>query len=174
METVPAGDWFCFDCQNKVISATSGLSLTFQLTLFLLFLQNTIDKVCIVCGKKGKLLNCDTCAKAFHPNCLDPPINKYALFNKTIVCHSLTLLLYLDNSKENGFAIYAKEKTNASLARASLLPKSLRMHQILQLQILMTLDPPILLVRRPTAKSQNAFQMEMGKKNQRRPKKNAK
>ncbi|XP_054161911.1 bromodomain adjacent to zinc finger domain protein 2B-like [Oppia nitens] len=54
MESIPDGDWFCFECQNK----------------------NTIDKVCIVCGKKGKLLNCDSCAKVFHPNCLDPPINK--------------------------------------------------------------------------------------------------
>ncbi|KAI2810366.1 hypothetical protein BLOT_001527 [Blomia tropicalis] len=54
MENVPSGDWFCFDCQNK----------------------NTIDKVCIVCGKKGKLLNCDTCAKAYHPNCLATPMTK--------------------------------------------------------------------------------------------------
>ncbi|RWS11594.1 bromodomain adjacent to zinc finger domain protein 2B-like isoform X13 [Dinothrombium tinctorium] len=54
METIPEGDWFCFECQNK----------------------NTIDKVCIVCGKKGKLLNCDTCPKVFHPNCIDPPVTK--------------------------------------------------------------------------------------------------
>ncbi|CAG2174676.1 unnamed protein product, partial [Oppiella nova] len=54
MESIPEGDWFCFECQNK----------------------NTIDKVCVVCGKKGKLLNCDSCAKVFHPNCLDPPITK--------------------------------------------------------------------------------------------------
>ncbi|XP_074598774.1 bromodomain adjacent to zinc finger domain 2B toutatis isoform X2 [Brevipalpus obovatus] len=54
METVPEGDWFCFECQNK----------------------NTIDKVCIVCGKKGKLINCDTCPKVYHPNCLDPPVTK--------------------------------------------------------------------------------------------------
>ena len=76
MESLPAGDWYCFDCQNKVISATSA-PLTFILIFFCLYsLQNTIDKVCIVCGKKGKLLNCDTCAKAFHPNCLDPPMTK--------------------------------------------------------------------------------------------------
>jgi len=54
MEKVPEGDWFCFECMNK----------------------NTIDKVCIVCGKKGKLLSCDTCPKVFHPNCIDPPVSK--------------------------------------------------------------------------------------------------
>ncbi|RWS29696.1 bromodomain adjacent to zinc finger domain protein 2B-like isoform X6 [Leptotrombidium deliense] len=54
METIPEGNWYCFECQNK----------------------NTIDKVCIVCGKKGKLLNCDTCPKVFHPNCIDPPVTK--------------------------------------------------------------------------------------------------
>jgi hypothetical protein len=54
MKDVPEGDWFCFECQNK----------------------NTIDKVCIVCGKRGKLLNCETCPKVFHPNCIDPPVSK--------------------------------------------------------------------------------------------------
>jgi len=34
MESIPEGDWFCFECQNK----------------------NTIDKVCVVCGKKRKII----------------------------------------------------------------------------------------------------------------------
>ncbi|KAI1290023.1 Bromodomain adjacent to zinc finger domain protein 2B [Halotydeus destructor] len=51
---IPEGDWYCYECQNK----------------------NTIDKVCIVCGKKGKLLSCDICPKVFHPNCIDPPVTK--------------------------------------------------------------------------------------------------
>ena len=74
MEIVPDGDWFCFECQNKV-----GLDFVLCLSsLLALFskIQNTIDKVCIVCGKKGKLLSCETCPKVFHPNCIDPPVTK--------------------------------------------------------------------------------------------------
>lgn len=41
METIPEGDWFCYECSNK----------------------NSIDKVCVICGRKGKLINCDTCTR---------------------------------------------------------------------------------------------------------------
>ena len=41
MEAIPEGDWFCYECSNK----------------------NSIDKVCVICGRKGKLINCDTCTR---------------------------------------------------------------------------------------------------------------
>ncbi|XP_022241135.1 bromodomain adjacent to zinc finger domain protein 2B-like isoform X2 [Limulus polyphemus] len=54
METIPDGDWYCYECLNKA----------------------TGDKVCVLCGKKGKLINCDLCPKTYHINCLDPPLSR--------------------------------------------------------------------------------------------------
>ncbi|XP_013791354.1 bromodomain adjacent to zinc finger domain protein 2B-like [Limulus polyphemus] len=52
METIPDGDWYCYECLNKA----------------------TGDKVCVLCGKKGKLIRCDLCPKTYHIDCLDPPL----------------------------------------------------------------------------------------------------
>ncbi|CAL1274242.1 unnamed protein product [Larinioides sclopetarius] len=54
METIPEGDWYCFECLNKA----------------------TGDNVCVICGTKGKLIECETCPKTFHLNCLEPPLAK--------------------------------------------------------------------------------------------------
>ncbi|XP_071035935.1 bromodomain adjacent to zinc finger domain protein 2B isoform X6 [Parasteatoda tepidariorum] len=54
METIPEGDWYCFECLNKA----------------------TGDNVCVICGTKGKLIKCETCPKTFHLNCLEPPLAK--------------------------------------------------------------------------------------------------
>ncbi|KAH9413836.1 hypothetical protein DERP_009434, partial [Dermatophagoides pteronyssinus] len=94
METVPTGDWFCYDCQNK----------------------NTIDKVCIVCGKKGKLLNCDTCAKVFHPNCLDPPVNKQ--IKGRWICH-LCMRKNKRNSNTKSSSSSSKKSSSKSESTAN-------------------------------------------------------
>ncbi|XP_077483025.1 bromodomain adjacent to zinc finger domain protein 2B-like isoform X4 [Amblyomma americanum] len=54
MDRIPAGDWYCYECLNKTQD----------------------EKVCILCGKKGKLVRCDACPKVFHLTCLDPPLSK--------------------------------------------------------------------------------------------------
>ncbi|XP_054280397.1 bromodomain adjacent to zinc finger domain protein 2B isoform X2 [Macrosteles quadrilineatus] len=56
MENIPDGDWFCYECMNKA----------------------TGDKCCIVCGNKigRNLVTCDNCPKAYHTDCLQPPISK--------------------------------------------------------------------------------------------------
>lgn len=54
MESIPDGDWYCYECLSKV----------------------TGEQVCVLCGKKGKLLSCDACPKTFHLNCLEPPLSK--------------------------------------------------------------------------------------------------
>ncbi|XP_076324451.1 bromodomain adjacent to zinc finger domain protein 2B-like isoform X5 [Tachypleus tridentatus] len=54
METIPDGDWYCYECLNKA----------------------TGDKVCVLCGKKGKLIVCDLCPKMYHIDCLDPPLSR--------------------------------------------------------------------------------------------------
>ncbi|XP_054719613.1 bromodomain adjacent to zinc finger domain protein 2B-like [Uloborus diversus] len=54
METIPDGDWYCFECLNKA----------------------TGDNVCVICGIKGKLVECETCPKTFHLTCLEPPLAK--------------------------------------------------------------------------------------------------
>ncbi|XP_071440826.1 bromodomain adjacent to zinc finger domain protein 2A-like isoform X2 [Hetaerina americana] len=56
MENIPEGDWYCYECLNKV----------------------TGERNCIVCGRKvGKnLVQCDQCPRAYHTDCLQPPINK--------------------------------------------------------------------------------------------------
>ncbi|XP_046681974.1 bromodomain adjacent to zinc finger domain protein 2B isoform X3 [Homalodisca vitripennis] len=56
MENIPEGDWYCYECMNKA----------------------TGDKCCIVCGKKlgRNLVVCDSCPKAYHTDCLQPPITK--------------------------------------------------------------------------------------------------
>ena len=55
LDQIPDGDWFCWECINKATGV----------------------KGCIVCGKQGgKLLACDKCVKAFHLDCLNPPLAK--------------------------------------------------------------------------------------------------
>lgn len=54
MDRIPDGDWYCYECLNKTQD----------------------EKVCILCGKKGKLVRCDACPKVFHHTCLDPPLSK--------------------------------------------------------------------------------------------------
>jgi hypothetical protein len=56
LEHIPDGDWFCWECINKATGV----------------------KGCIVCGKQGhgKILACDKCVKAYHIDCLNPPLSK--------------------------------------------------------------------------------------------------
>ncbi|XP_044744368.1 bromodomain adjacent to zinc finger domain protein 2B isoform X1 [Coccinella septempunctata] len=59
MENIPEGDWYCHECMNKA----------------------TGERNCIVCGKKQattgtKLVLCDLCPRAYHLDCLQPPITK--------------------------------------------------------------------------------------------------
>ncbi|KAK9884034.1 hypothetical protein WA026_004967 [Henosepilachna vigintioctopunctata] len=59
MENIPEGDWYCHECMNKV----------------------TGERNCIVCGKKQstsgtKLVLCDLCPRAYHLDCLQPPLSK--------------------------------------------------------------------------------------------------
>ncbi|XP_076366314.1 bromodomain adjacent to zinc finger domain protein 2B-like isoform X2 [Tachypleus tridentatus] len=61
METIPDGDWYCYECLNKA----------------------TCDKVCVLCGKHGELIRCDLCSKVFHIDCVGlllsrPPKGKWA------------------------------------------------------------------------------------------------
>ncbi|XP_076314642.1 bromodomain adjacent to zinc finger domain protein 2B-like [Tachypleus tridentatus] len=75
METIPDGDWYCYECLNKIhlhltivpISSSCHIEST-SLS------QATGDKVCVLCGKKGKLIRCDMCPKTYHIDCLDPPL----------------------------------------------------------------------------------------------------
>ncbi|XP_043227858.1 bromodomain adjacent to zinc finger domain protein 2B-like isoform X5 [Amphibalanus amphitrite] len=55
MDTIPDGDWYCFECVNKA----------------------TGERACVVCGKgEGKVLLCEGCPRAFHPECVTPPVAK--------------------------------------------------------------------------------------------------
>ncbi|PNF24037.1 hypothetical protein B7P43_G08616, partial [Cryptotermes secundus] len=56
MENIPDGDWYCYECMNKA----------------------TGERNCIVCGMKvGKnLVMCDLCPRAYHTDCLQPPLVK--------------------------------------------------------------------------------------------------
>ncbi|XP_029646826.1 bromodomain adjacent to zinc finger domain protein 2B isoform X3 [Octopus sinensis] len=55
METIPDGDWYCYEC----ISKATGVPC------------------CVACGKKnGKLATCDECPRAFHIDCLIPPLQR--------------------------------------------------------------------------------------------------
>ncbi|KAJ9583619.1 hypothetical protein L9F63_022042, partial [Diploptera punctata] len=56
MDNIPDGDWYCYECMNKA----------------------TGERNCIVCGKKvGKnLVTCDLCPRAYHTDCLQPPLSK--------------------------------------------------------------------------------------------------
>lgn len=57
MECIPDGDWFCYECVNKAAGDR--------------------DRVCVLCGKKGKILcYCDGCPKAYHIECMDPPLTR--------------------------------------------------------------------------------------------------
>lgn len=54
MDRIPDGDWYCYECLNKTQD----------------------KKVCVLCGKEGKLIHCDACPKVFHLTCLEPPLSK--------------------------------------------------------------------------------------------------
>ena len=57
MDNIPDGDWFCYECRNKA----------------------TGQRNCIVCGKPGSKncwVLCDQCPKAYHIDCLQPPLAK--------------------------------------------------------------------------------------------------
>ncbi|XP_029822200.2 bromodomain adjacent to zinc finger domain protein 2B isoform X2 [Ixodes scapularis] len=54
MDRIPDGDWYCYECLNKTQD----------------------EKLCVLCGKKGKLVRCDACPKVFHLTCLEPPLSK--------------------------------------------------------------------------------------------------
>ena len=59
MDNIPEGDWYCHECMNKA----------------------TGERNCIVCGKKQsttgtRLLLCELCPRAYHTDCLKPPLNK--------------------------------------------------------------------------------------------------
>ncbi|CAH1773357.1 unnamed protein product [Owenia fusiformis] len=53
MSSIPDGDWYCFEC----ITTASG------------------RPHCVVCGKTaGRMADCDNCPRAFHIDCLVPPL----------------------------------------------------------------------------------------------------
>jgi len=55
LDTVPDGDWYCYECVNKA----------------------TGERACVVCGKgEGKVLLCEGCPRAFHPECVQPAVTK--------------------------------------------------------------------------------------------------
>ena len=61
MDNIPEGDWFCYECRNKA----------------------TGQRNCIVCGKPGNKtvsVLCDQCPKAYHIECLQPPLAKVNSF----------------------------------------------------------------------------------------------
>ena len=49
--------------------------------------QKTVsDDLCHECGEGGYLLCCDGCPKAFHKECLDPPLKRMPNKNKQWFC----------------------------------------------------------------------------------------
>lgn len=59
MDNIPEGDWYCHECMNKA----------------------TGERNCIVCGKRqsltgSKLVLCDLCPRAYHGDCMQPPLVK--------------------------------------------------------------------------------------------------
>ncbi|XP_045508101.1 uncharacterized protein LOC123703935 [Colias croceus] len=57
MDKIPEGDWYCWECVNKARG----------------------ERVCIVCGAGsggGRLLPCALCSRAYHADCLYPPLLK--------------------------------------------------------------------------------------------------
>ncbi|KAG5678274.1 hypothetical protein PVAND_007963 [Polypedilum vanderplanki] len=59
IEKIPEGDWFCFECINKV----------------------TGERKCIICGglrpqPVGKLIYCELCPRVYHHDCYIPPMLK--------------------------------------------------------------------------------------------------
>jgi len=71
MTKVPEGDWYCFECINKA----------------------TATRHCLVCGKQeGKnLVPCTSCPRAYHTNCLSPPLAKVSDESFFSLKHSLQL-----------------------------------------------------------------------------------
>ncbi|XP_070536234.1 bromodomain adjacent to zinc finger domain protein 2B-like isoform X4 [Ptychodera flava] len=54
MPSIPEGDWYCYECIYKA----------------------TGECICVMCRSKGKLVKCENCPRAYHPDCLDPPLSK--------------------------------------------------------------------------------------------------
>lgn len=53
MESVPEGDWYCFECISKAVG----------------------ESCCLVCGRRfGKMAECYSCPRAVHLDCLEPPL----------------------------------------------------------------------------------------------------
>jgi hypothetical protein len=58
MTGIPAGEWYCFDCVSKA----------------------TGHPHCIVCGQKqNKMVTCCQCNRHYHPDCVDPPVQRYVV-----------------------------------------------------------------------------------------------
>jgi hypothetical protein len=74
MDNIPDGDWFCYECRNKA----------------------TGQRNCIVCGKPGnKTISvlCDQCPKAYHIECLQPPLAKVRKNDLIAIRNSFILML---------------------------------------------------------------------------------
>ncbi|XP_060551894.1 uncharacterized protein LOC132713351 isoform X3 [Ruditapes philippinarum] len=53
LETIPDGDWYCFECVSKAVG----------------------ESCCLVCGRRfGKMADCNMCNRCVHIDCLDPPL----------------------------------------------------------------------------------------------------
>ncbi|XP_053408583.1 bromodomain adjacent to zinc finger domain protein 2B-like isoform X2 [Mercenaria mercenaria] len=53
LETIPDGDWYCFECVSKALG----------------------ESCCLVCGRRfGKMADCNMCNRSVHIDCLDPPL----------------------------------------------------------------------------------------------------
>ena len=61
---IPEGDWYCYECINKA----------------------TGEKHCLVCGGQGgdNMINCTSCPRAYHMNCIQPALTKVIYFNSLI------------------------------------------------------------------------------------------
>ncbi|XP_057373680.1 bromodomain adjacent to zinc finger domain protein 2B-like [Daphnia carinata] len=83
MDNIPDGDWFCYECRNKA----------------------TGQRNCIVCGKPGnKTISalCDQCPKAYHIECLQPPLAKVPRGKwLCVLCHSKSPAKKKSASKKN-------------------------------------------------------------------------
>ena len=76
MDNIPDGDWFCYECRNKA----------------------TGQRNCIVCGKAGSKASsvlCDQCPKAYHIECLQPPLAKVIIVIRASIFIDLLINLKL-------------------------------------------------------------------------------
>ncbi|KAB7505406.1 Bromodomain adjacent to zinc finger domain protein 2B, partial [Armadillidium nasatum] len=58
MNTIPDGDWYCYECVNKFSDGS--------------------QRHCLVCGGiEGRtLVHCASCPRAYHTSCINPPLTK--------------------------------------------------------------------------------------------------